>query len=457
MALGRITPDENGSGYYVETSNGTIRVSTIEEAYALQAQEQGRGRPSASAGSFTGGFDPGALGRQAGEGFREEYEDPYDAPIEADKAARQGVIDRFGSRIDEYEDRNNDLLRDSSDTIDALNADDDELFQNFSGELDGVELDPLQLIDMINDPEAYAAQKQALGDLQGVGGGSLDQVSQAAQAYANPEDIRHQTMNRDKLWGLTDTEMTAEERFIMERARMQEEQDRRGAMDAAMRNLFSRGMGNSGAQIGAMLGAQQTTSQNRMLQGLGALANASRRSMAALDMHGNISTQMRNAGFDEQFKRGAAADDSNHRNSDRRVVGMQGAGAIAGDMRDSADRIAHSNAQLAQNHNIAGTQLERDLANDRFDGGRLINAGKSDREDGWTDRALTANSNNHGAARDGILLEWESVGRDWENDETKRAARTQREKDAEAAEQNRKALKELSGGVTLGPLGYFKF
>jgi hypothetical protein len=106
-----------------------------------------------------------------------------------------------------------------------------------------------------------------------------------------------------------DPEVTAKEQFLMEQARVQEEMDRRSAMDAALRDLEFRGARSGGAEIAALTGAQQITSQNRMLQDLGTQAGAVDRSMQAMEGYGRTADRMRTASFDEDFKRGTAADE----------------------------------------------------------------------------------------------------------------------------------------------------
>lgn len=102
--------------------------------------------------------------------------------------------------------------------------------------------------------------------------------------------------------------MTAKERFLMETARRAEERDRKAAMDAALRDMEARGVRSGGAEIAALLGAQQTTSENRMLQDLGTQAGAVDRSMLALQNYGDLSGDIRDSSFDEAHKRGTAAD-----------------------------------------------------------------------------------------------------------------------------------------------------
>lgn len=99
----------------------------------------------------------------------------------------------------------------------------------------------------------------------------------------------------NKLKGLTTPEMTAQERFLMEQGRRQQEQQERSSRDAVMQDLAARGMRSAGAELTNMLGARQQTSQNRVMSNLGAQANAVDRSMRALEGYGTTAGQMRTA------------------------------------------------------------------------------------------------------------------------------------------------------------------
>lgn len=135
-----------------------------------------------------------------------------------------------------------------------------------------------------------------------------DLSSEAALAKADQRsiDAQYDALNRFKT--LSDPTVTAKERFLMETARRAEERDRKSAMDAAFRDMEARGVRSGGAEIAALLGAQQTTSENRMLQDLGTQAGAVDRSMLALQNYGDLSGDIRRSSFDEKFNTGTAAD-----------------------------------------------------------------------------------------------------------------------------------------------------
>lgn len=146
-----------------------------------------------------------------------------------------------------------------------------------------------------------------------------DVTSQAAGATADPDAIKYQNQALAKLSGLTDPTVTAKERFLEMQARVQEEQSRRAAQQAALADLARRGMRSGGAEIAALNGAQQTTSQNRLMQDLGTNAGAVDRAMMATVGLGNLSSKAREESFDESFKTGSAADDISKFNSKQKA------------------------------------------------------------------------------------------------------------------------------------------
>jgi hypothetical protein len=245
------------------------------------------------------------------------------------------------------------------------------------------------------DPGAIAAQNQALGQLQGAANGSLNQTSKAAQAYANSGDIANQRMAADKLQAiaggskdvhvgqedpaayasardalqhftdLSNPQITAQEKFIYEQARLRQEQDDRANRGATMANLRQRGVSGSGMELtDTALGAQRT-SQNRLLSDLGAQSNAVGRAMTALQGQAGLSSQLnsqanalassnadrqtqaqamasqaystlRAQGFSEEYARGQAADIMATANADRQLGAMTASGNLASTQRSQS-------------------------------------------------------------------------------------------------------------------------
>jgi hypothetical protein len=219
------------------------------------------------------------------------------------------------------------------------------------------------------DPTTIEGQRAALEQFRNMAGGGMDLESLAAQAGADPESIEAQKYALGKYKGWSDPTVTAEERFIMELARRNEEQDRRAAMDAHLRDLDSRGVRGSGAETGAFLGAQQTTSQNRLLQDLGAEANAVARAERSLGAYTGLATDIRGQSFTEDFNKRAAGDAMNVNNRDVRIRGIENDASLNTTMRNQSfseayqrgvamDTIAAGNA----NRQLSATGMAGDLA-----------------------------------------------------------------------------------------------
>jgi hypothetical protein len=268
------------------------------------------------------------------------------------------------------------------------------------------------------DPAAIAAQNQALAQLQGAANGSLNQTSQAAKAYANAGDVFNQRYAADQLQSiaggandihvgqadpeayaaaldamgkfktLSNPEVTAQERFIYEQARLQQEQDDRSNRGAILSNLRQRGMSGSGSEIGDMALASQRTSQNRLLSDLGAQSNAISRAMTSLQGYGSMSSNLnaqgnqiaasnadrrtqaqamaseayatlRAQGFSEEYSRGQAADIMANANANRQLGAMEASGNLASTQRQqsfnedfsrksAADQMAQFNKEQSQ-------------------------------------------------------------------------------------------------------------
>jgi hypothetical protein len=358
----------------------------------------------------------------------------------------QGNINTFQSSIDRQ-------LADLGSVFAAANAGDRAAADAAISAIQGIELGPLSLAS--SNPADVARQQQAYGMLMGAATGQLD-------AHTNPEDLAAQTKARDLLWELgSSPELTAQERFIYEKQRLVEEQDRRGAMMAAMRNLASRGQLGSGAEIGAMLGAQQTTSQNRLLGDLGALANAVDRQMNSLNQYRTLATDMRNA-----------SDAMTSGNMNRRLGGMQGASQAANAMRAASDDIAMFNSGQTNDYNDALANLQFRQATAPFDIERTTSAASSGRALQQADlgtraagTVLTAQNTiptlRYGAADSDArvalgLAESDLANRRWEIERTDRNAQAARanEISLETARQMREQAAKSGGGILGGKLNF---
>jgi hypothetical protein len=132
--------------------------------------------------------------------------------------------------------------------------------------------------------------------------------SQAAKAKADPEAIRAQKDALRQLGERTDPKLTAKEQAIIEINRRTQEQELRGAREAALTGARQRGFGGAGMAMQQTLAAQQEGAERRMLEDLGASGMAVDRAEAALRDYGALAGDVREQSFGEKFKTGSAAD-----------------------------------------------------------------------------------------------------------------------------------------------------
>jgi hypothetical protein len=234
------------------------------------------------------------------------------------------------------------------------------------------------------DPWADQQYRTGINELSGIAHGSKDvRVGEADPgAYAAAVDARNQ------FGALTTPQLTAAERFIYEQGRQQQEQGERALRGARVNSLRERGMGGGAAeQLAGMLGSRQM-SQNSVLGGLGAMANAQGRAMTALQGYAGVSNamnaqandiaqnnanrqlaaqgmyvdasgQLRRDTFQESYQKGVAADRATEFNTSTRLNATQAQGQLASTMRQqsfnedfstrsAADQMAQFNKSQSQ-------------------------------------------------------------------------------------------------------------
>jgi hypothetical protein len=303
-----------------------------DTAYGTSAQQQSAGENWAAHQAF--GLDPGTVVTHGGQTILDPYQQPgtgvYQQPgaLADQTRGRAAIAAQHGTDVAAHNSAANALLGDYKGAVGG-----------YTSALGGISLPDSVAAQAQADPQSIAAQMQAINMLMGAAGGSQD-------VHTNPQDLARQQQAADKEWALTDPQMTAAERFIMEQTRGAQERDQRAAMDAALQNLQATGMLGSGAQVGAMLGAGQQTSQNRLLGDLGAQAQAVNRSMQALGLYSNLATSMRNA-----------SDAMSTGNADRRVGAASSAGGLAGQARGQSFNEAYNRGSAADARSQAQTNL----------------------------------------------------------------------------------------------------
>lgn len=254
------------------------------------------------------------------------------------------------------------------------------------------------------DPQAIAAQYQALGQLQSAASGGLNTTSQAAQAYADPQAVQMQMRGINDLYGASKgsldvelnpevwgrqnealdqydawrtPELTAQEEFMKELARTQQEQDEGASRSAMLRSNAAKGFGGQ-MDLAALQGASQQNSTNRMLGDMGANANAVSRAerslqgyaqqgnamqgqylanehanqdvqLSALGMYTDAAGNLRSQTFDEAYKRGLAGDQTAMANADRMLQAAGMSADTAGNIRSQSFNESYSRGMAADN------------------------------------------------------------------------------------------------------------
>jgi hypothetical protein len=241
-----------------------------------------------------------------------------------------------------------------------------------------------------SNPQDIAQQQQALGQFSDIYGGSLDYQAaqaQAAQAQAvmaqlyqyasDPSDVKRQQEAIQQLKGminggewsdnlrdvtkkykdLSDPEITAQERYIMEQFNQQRDDLERSNREAVMSNLAGRGLRSGAAEQTGMLNTQQELGRQSVLSSLGAEANAVNRSQQAMQ------------GWSQASQAGRAAQ--------LQAMGMYV--DAAGNLRAMNDQVGEFNTHEANTNSIAnaaqasetnrynaGLQTQTNIANAGF-------------------------------------------------------------------------------------------
>lgn len=203
-----------------------------------------------------------------------------------------------------------------------------------------------------------------------------------AAARSNPDDVQRQLdaygMQGDAAAMFKERSrptMTGQERYLLELNRREEEGSTRAMREAALRDLDARGARSGGAEMGALLGAQQMTSQNRALQDLGAQAQIDARANQNLQGYGNTTAQMANTAqgirdsgdvmsrFNQQQAQQWAQWEGEYKANQQSEA--------AGRSRDLFDANTHNNAQTyGRGFDIYGAERDATaMKTDQYSGG----------------------------------------------------------------------------------------
>jgi hypothetical protein len=333
-------------------------------------------------------------------------------------AANQGALQSLGAYTTELQG----LSQQNNQRIAALDGIYDQLATPLQS---GVSWDgDLTSQAAIADPAILAQQQQALGFLGGAAGGSLDYTSQAAGAYADPKYVAMRDQGLEDLYGvsqgskdvvvgeadpaayaaaqeamykmrdLSNPAVTEEENFLYEQARQAQEMEERGLSAARMSNLRRRGMAGGGAEFTQNALDSQRISQNRVLSDLGAAANAQQRATKMLEMYGGLSSRLNSeanaiatgnknrqlqalglyqqgaevaqqSSFDQEYKRGLAADQASRDNQSTRLNAGIAHGNQANAMQQQHFQRGMAADEMARYNR--STSLDVDMFNANFD------------------------------------------------------------------------------------------
>jgi hypothetical protein len=195
-----------------------------------------------------------------------------------------------------------------------------------------------------SDPGLVGMQQGVYDDYGQFASGAMDLESQAATAAADPEAVAAQKEALGEFRDRMDPRLTDAERFLYMQSRLSQEQSQRAVRDANYRELERRGMGGSTMALSNLNASSAEASNTRALQDLGANAKAVDRAEKALVNYGNMSSTMREQSFSEDFATKSAADRMAVNNNQQRLQGIAGQGQMATAMRTADDDIKKFNS-----------------------------------------------------------------------------------------------------------------
>jgi hypothetical protein len=207
---------------------------------------------------------------------------------------------------------------------------------------------------------------------------------------SDPKYVQQMQDVYDQYKKLSNPEVTAQERFLAEQARLKTENQDKSSRDAAYAALQARGLNSGGQMIAAQYANRQQTAQDRVLAELGLQASAVGRSMEGLQGAQTSAGQLRSADDAmRQFQDQYAQNDAVRRAGvidNRLQASLATSGQVSG--RDTA-------LYNAQQGNLAGATNRTGMT---FDAKNAVTNANSDRNaQGFNANANTINSN---SARD---------------------------------------------------------
>jgi hypothetical protein len=332
--------------------------TTASNAGLVQGLNDGRAaadaRDAAAMGRYGSAIDTANSTSAAGlAGLQSRYDDygilqanPYQGDAQsnaADVARQQASYDTLGG----WASGANDISSDA-----GLVAQQQGILNDFQGWANGDNA-------ISSDPGLVAMQQGVYDDYGQFASGAMDLESQAATAAADPEAVAAQKEALGEFRDRMDPRLTDAEWFLYMQSRLQQEQGQRAVRDANYRELERRGMGGSTMALSNLNASSAEASNTRALQDLGANAKAVDRAEKALVNYGNMSSTMREQSFAEDYATKSAADRMAVNNNQQRLAGIQGQGQMANAMRTADDDIKKFNST----QQMAGLQGAGMMAN----------------------------------------------------------------------------------------------
>lgn len=249
-----------------------------------------------------------------------------------------------------------------------------------------------------SDAGLVGMQQGVYDDYGQFASGAMDLESQAANAVADPEALAAQKEALGEFRERMDPKLTDAERFLYMQSRLQQEQGQRAVRDANYRELERRGMGGSTMALSNLNASSAEASNTRALQDLGANAKAVDRAEKALVNYGNMSSTIADQSFERDFSTKSAADRMAVNNNQQRLQGIAGQGQMATNMRNADDDIKKfNNEQMMQ-----GLQGQGTMANAMRTADDSMRSGNADRRLAGT-QGMAQQSNAIRSANDAML------------------------------------------------------
>lgn len=230
--------------------------------------------------------------------------------------------------------------------------------------------------DISSDPGLVAMQQGVYDDYGQFASGAMDLESQAALAQADPEALAAQKEALGEFRERMDPKLTDAERFLYMQSRLAQEQSQRAVRDANYRELERRGMGGSTMALSNLNASSAEAANTRALQDLGANAKAVDRAEKALVNYGNLSSTIADQSFERDFSTKSAADRMAINNNQQRLAGIAGQGQMANSMRTADDAIRIQN----QSMQMKGTEGQANMATNMRNADDAINMFNSEQK-----------------------------------------------------------------------------